>query len=402
VIINLGGYIMPDAKTYLGEELKQKEPQKIISHFTIASLNKDDNVLAVFGSTSFIGVNSCVLSTEDRLIYMNNSSLAAKKVIMLYSNITDVELVPENNCIFIYIAHKAERIKVDIKAQKEDTIKLFNFIKGYKDTGASLINEKVKNDKEYAKKIDALNTNTSLKSIGISQHWNEKINKTVLNTPYSKFNLNYCTGLHESIKPCASEVLVEAVEQNVKITLYNANTINIPLHNIMESTIRTEVPIPQFDIKNEYLFFIDIRFNLNNIEYLLEFSRFQNQDVHFESIFQLDYIFHNIEELTRNHQNLIDMRSRENQNIDRLALERQEILKERADTINQMKEMLHPGSNPNTNSQQTAQSPQPIIPPTTTIAPTNFDEIKKFKDLLDSGIITQEEFDTKKKQLLGL
>ncbi|ACO86069.1 SHOCT domain-containing protein [Clostridium botulinum] len=30
------------------------------------------------------------------------------------------------------------------------------------------------------------------------------------------------------------------------------------------------------------------------------------------------------------------------------------------------------------------------------------DEIKKFKDLLDSGIISQEEFDTKKKQLLRL
>jgi len=30
------------------------------------------------------------------------------------------------------------------------------------------------------------------------------------------------------------------------------------------------------------------------------------------------------------------------------------------------------------------------------------DELKKFKDLLDNGIITQEEFDAKKKQLLGL
>ena len=30
------------------------------------------------------------------------------------------------------------------------------------------------------------------------------------------------------------------------------------------------------------------------------------------------------------------------------------------------------------------------------------DELKKFKDLLDSGIITQEEFEQKKKQLLGL
>lgn len=30
------------------------------------------------------------------------------------------------------------------------------------------------------------------------------------------------------------------------------------------------------------------------------------------------------------------------------------------------------------------------------------DELKKFKELLDAGIITQEEFDAKKKQLLGL
>ena len=30
------------------------------------------------------------------------------------------------------------------------------------------------------------------------------------------------------------------------------------------------------------------------------------------------------------------------------------------------------------------------------------DEILKFKKLLDEGIITQEEFDLKKKQLLGL
>lgn len=33
---------------------------------------------------------------------------------------------------------------------------------------------------------------------------------------------------------------------------------------------------------------------------------------------------------------------------------------------------------------------------------SNADELKKYKDLLDSGVITQEEFDAKKKQLLGL
>lgn len=30
------------------------------------------------------------------------------------------------------------------------------------------------------------------------------------------------------------------------------------------------------------------------------------------------------------------------------------------------------------------------------------DELEKFKDLLDNGVITQEEFNAEKKQLLGL
>lgn len=35
-------------------------------------------------------------------------------------------------------------------------------------------------------------------------------------------------------------------------------------------------------------------------------------------------------------------------------------------------------------------------------AVSSAEELKKFKDLLDMGVITQEEFDAKKKQLLGL
>ena len=39
---------------------------------------------------------------------------------------------------------------------------------------------------------------------------------------------------------------------------------------------------------------------------------------------------------------------------------------------------------------------------TTVAAPSSADELLKFKQLLDSGVITQDEFDAKKKQLLGL
>ena len=41
-------------------------------------------------------------------------------------------------------------------------------------------------------------------------------------------------------------------------------------------------------------------------------------------------------------------------------------------------------------------------PITSQMIGSNADEVRKYKELLDSGIITQEEFDAKKKQLLGL
>ena len=48
-------------------------------------------------------------------------------------------------------------------------------------------------------------------------------------------------------------------------------------------------------------------------------------------------------------------------------------------------------------SQQQPATVAPATPPQDAA-----DELKKYKELLDSGVITQEEFDQKKKQLLGL
>lgn len=44
----------------------------------------------------------------------------------------------------------------------------------------------------------------------------------------------------------------------------------------------------------------------------------------------------------------------------------------------------------------------PVATFTQEIPLSNADEIKKYKELLDMGVITQDEFDAKKKQLLGL
>ena len=47
-------------------------------------------------------------------------------------------------------------------------------------------------------------------------------------------------------------------------------------------------------------------------------------------------------------------------------------------------------------SKKDMQTTQKVVPQ------SNADELKKFKELLDVGVITQEEFDAKKKQLLGI
>ncbi|MBO5223231.1 MAG: SHOCT domain-containing protein [Clostridia bacterium] len=48
-------------------------------------------------------------------------------------------------------------------------------------------------------------------------------------------------------------------------------------------------------------------------------------------------------------------------------------------------------------------APQPAPQSTPQVAALSpAEELKKFKELLDMGVITQEEFDAKKKALLGL
>jgi len=49
-----------------------------------------------------------------------------------------------------------------------------------------------------------------------------------------------------------------------------------------------------------------------------------------------------------------------------------------------------------------APAPIPAAPTPQSSAISAADELIKFKELLDMGILTQEEFDAKKKQLLGL
>lgn len=98
---------MSEAKTYLQAELGEKIPQKIISHFQITkSIGKDEQVFAVMGATQFMGITSSIVSTRDRLVYLNNSGIAPKLFVIHYADIENVALNPEKNKEYITVTQK--------------------------------------------------------------------------------------------------------------------------------------------------------------------------------------------------------------------------------------------------------------------------------------------------------
>lgn len=73
------------------------------------------------------------------------------------------------------------------------------------------------------------------------------------------------------------------------------------------------------------------------------------------------------------------------------------------DAINSHSKVVNYSRCPKCNSSDVHQlGEDEVVPPTPSTNVSATEEIKKFKELLDMGIITQEEFDAKKKQLLGL
>lgn len=64
--------------------------------------------------------------------------------------------------------------------------------------------------------------------------------------------------------------------------------------------------------------------------------------------------------------------------------------------------IIHVAVIPNKNASQTVYIPTDIPSPSPVSNRSTIDELKKYKELLDSGVITQEEFAAKKEQLLKL
>lgn len=74
-----------------------------------------------------------------------------------------------------------------------------------------------------------------------------------------------------------------------------------------------------------------------------------------------------------------------------------------AEVVQTISDLLQERNAPKPNMEPLVVSkPEPAPQPAASAPMSSFDEVRKYKELLDDGIITQEEFDAKKKEILGL
>lgn len=194
---------MSEAKTYLQAELSDNVPQKMILTAQRSELDKSETVLAVFGKEGAFGAAHCLIATDDRLLYFNNTSLTVKKYTVMYDDLSEVRVVEnKKNKYIVIVSSTGTETATDIEAASDSVDKMLDFINGYKATGSALIKKRLESDPDYAWKVDAVRKNRNLKSAKIEHEHKKK--REQINQHYSAEIENVKQDTAEKIK-CNNE-----------------------------------------------------------------------------------------------------------------------------------------------------------------------------------------------------
>ncbi len=353
---------MAEARTYLTDELEQKEAKKIASFLFRSVIDSKEEIIAIFGYAGMMGC-ACLISTRDLLLYFSNASMRPQQAAILYSDLIGAAVKSEGkNPILCLTTQDGKETTIRIKASAEETNKMAAFIQGYQTEGAAFIAQQMQADPDYAWKIDAVHQGKNLKNAAIDkkasirvsinqekskakeieikdkhqikemeihnkyaairQRDEEKINRIAASRSISHYTLDYCGGL-PGLEAAPVKITVNSREQVLEIAPQGAPEIRIPFSDIHGSQVTTDTEIPPDDVKNEYTYLLHIACTYSGSETEIIFSHRQKQNATVDPIAQMNYAMEHIgEKITeyQAHNAKYDQRAQE------LAVERERLL----------------------------------------------------------------------------
>ena len=419
---------MAEARTYLTDELNQKVPQKILSFFVSAKgIKKGEPVMAVFGGTQLLTITSSAVSTADRIEYWNSKSARLKTLSIPYADLAEANMAAEGSTSFINLTrHDGEITRLDIPAAPAETEKFYHFIRNHCENGADTVtpvtstatdkasqrkielNAKIaelQSEREQlrkentpegkAKRIKDFNESEMQKIEQIHEKTSETLDRITRERNLATYQLNYCSGFDASVPAGTIKVHVDGFKQHFELTFANGVKMLLPFAWIRGSEIVPEKEVPPDDYTNEYVYYLKISCEISGQPCELILSHTHKQGLPMDPVRLLHVT---IQELPNKIGAFNQRNAYYDQRAQELAAERERLLAQRAGQVAEIRNLFSGGSpagQPTTSQPAASQ---------TAVAPTAdpVEAIKKYKELLDQGILTQEEFDTKKKQLLGL
>lgn len=442
---------MGTVKFFGPDDLNQKTPQQVLKRVFFLQKDQTAKPVFVFGESAGWGMPSCVVSIEDCIVYYQKTMTVPKVTTLLYADIIRAIVEPDKKSEYAYVELlSGTKIKIDIKADREELNKLVDYINSYHEQGKQYIERRLRQDSAYGKKIELLRKGKNLDDIvlegtfrdmrgafrdmheefhqideaeqervqkidekyteraeKIEEKWQashaksqEKIFRISAARPHSYYTLQYCGGLNGIPSPCDAKITVNTLELFMEITLKNFPPVRIPLEDFRSASIVSEdTGISPSDKKTKFPCYLHIQCLLNGKDTEIVLSRQQHREEINDVIGQLQYAVNHFPERIQERQ---ARDARYDARAEQLAAEREKLVAQMGTDAQRLRQdaynITHEGEQPaNRTAQPTNQS---VLPAASSDDP--IETVRKYKSLLDEGIITQEEFDAKKRELLNL
>lgn len=418
---------MEKTKFFGENELNQKIPHQVLKHVYLFLKDTTAKPIFLFSGSVGFGIPTCVVSAEDCIIYYHKTLTTSKIITLLYTDIVNAVAEQNGKLYYVYIEmNDNQKIKIDMKAEKNEVDHFCAFVNTYRKQGTLYIKNRMQTDRVYKSRIDALRNGLALDKIILNEayqkideehkiavqkikqvgaikeknidekyqkihekNW-EKMNQIAASRPHGSYTLQYCNGLWNDVPPCIAKITVNTLDLFMEIVPKGYSSVKIPFSAFHGANVTSnEVDLPEDNAKIKPTYYLHVQSTYNGQNTEIVFSNQQDKHASYDPIGQLQYAITHFPERIQERQ---ARNARYDARAEQLAEEREQIIAKRNAQI----ERLHQDAHKITHGDE-----QPL----TGIASFDgspADEIRKYKALLDDGVITQEEFDTKKEELLKL